>query len=123
MKFGDGSFGRDIEISVEVENVSDRTVSWIKADAHLIINGDAEPVIGDKEVVSFYLGERGLAVGERRQVKGKIDTFKSSQWSVPDVMSANSRLLALRVVKTDDGMRQEFGGMAKQFPWGVPKHR
>lgn len=123
MKFGDGSFGRDIEISVEVENVSDRTVSWIKADAHLFINGDAEPVIGDKEVVSFYLGERGLAVGERRQVKGKIDTFKSSQWTVPDVMSANSRLLALRVVKTDDGMRQEFGGMAKQFPWGVPKHR
>lgn len=121
IKFGTGAFGRDIEISVEVENVSQRTVSWIKADALLFINGDVEPVIGDQEIVNFYLGERGLAAGERRRVKGTIDSSKTYQWSVPDVLSAKSWLLALRVVKTDDGMRQAFGGTAKPFPWRMPK--
>jgi len=121
IRFGAGSFGRDVEISVEIENVSQRTVSWVKADALLFLDGRPQPAVGDREAVSFYFGERGLAAGERRRVQGSIDSFKEHRWSVPDVLGAKSRLLALRVASTDDGMRQAFGGAARPFPWKVPE--
>ncbi|MGC4076379.1 MAG: hypothetical protein QM702_04970 [Rubrivivax sp.] len=121
IRFGAGSFGRDVEISVEIENVSQRTVSWVKADALLFINGEAQPAVGDREAVSFYFGERGLAAGERRRVQGTLDSFKEHRWSAPDVLSAKSRLIALRVASTDDGMHHAFGGAARPFPWKVPE--
>lgn len=121
IKFGAGAFGRDIEISVEIENISQRTVSSVTADALLFLNGSSSPAVGDKEVIRFYLGEHGLAPGDSRQVRATVDRLKSFRWAVPDVMNAESRLIVLRVASTQDGMRNPFGGAAQPIPWEMPR--
>lgn len=121
IKVGGGSFGRDVEISVEVENISQFTVSSVTADALLFLNGNTVPAVGDKEVIRFYFGERGLAPSERKLVRATIDHFKSHRWRVPDIQNATSRLVVLRVSSTADGMRNPFGGAGKPLPWEIPK--
>lgn len=120
VRFGAGAWSKDAEITVEIENVSDRTISSVRGDALLFIDGQLKPVVGDTDAVRFYFGDRGLAPGQRVKASSTLDGFKSYGWNVPDVMNAKTRLLALRVSRTDDGMRNEFGGAAKPFPWKMP---
>jgi hypothetical protein len=115
-----GAWGKDAEITVEIETVSDRTISFVQADALLFIDGQLKPVVGDTDAVRFYFGERGLAPGQRFKASSTLDGFKSYGWNAPDILNAKTRLLALRVSGTDDGMRKEFGGAAKPFPWKMP---
>lgn len=120
IRFGAGAWGKDAEITVEIENVSDQTISSVRADALLFIDGHLKPVVGDTDAVRFYFGERGLAPGKRFKASSTLDGLKSYGWNVPDVLNAKTRLLALRVSGTDDGMRKEFGGAARPFPWKMP---
>jgi len=120
IRFDAGAWGKDAEITVEIENVSDRTISFVQADALLFIDGQLKPVVGDTDAVRFYFGERGLAPGQRFKASSTLDGFKSYGWNAPDILNAKTRLLALRVSGTDDGMRKEFGGAAKPFPWKMP---
>lgn len=120
IRFDAGAWGNDAEITVEIKNVSDRTISFVRADALLFIDGQLKPVVGDTDAVTFFFGERGLAPGQRFKASSTLNSFKSYGWSAPDILNAKTRLLALRVSRTDDGMRKEFGGVAKPFPWKMP---
>jgi hypothetical protein len=126
MKIGRDGFKRPRPvITVDVTNISGRTLSNAVIQAQLYLDGQGTPVLETSEggvgfsdaPDPFYasFGDQGLAAGQTRQVELRPDSF-SRIWTSPDVLNAKSHLVLLRVVRTRDGLEKPYGGSAQKLP-------
>ena len=97
-------------IKVTAHNNSNRTISHADLEAALYIDGESTPVF--KDGLYLFFGDTGLPPGATQTQSIDPDTFMDGRWTMPDVLNAKKRAIAIRVAKTYDGRQQQFGDVA-----------
>ncbi|QRN97035.1 hypothetical protein JRI60_50140 [Archangium violaceum] len=127
VKMGHDSFDRPQPIiTLDMTNISERTLSDAVLQAQLYLDGQDKPVLKTSEKLGggfssapgalfAHFGDRGLAPAQTRKVELRPDGM-SSTWTSPDVLNAKSLLVLLRVAGTTDGLDKPYGGTAQQLP-------
>jgi hypothetical protein len=103
-------------IKVTAHNNSDRTIAYADLEAALYINGETTPVFvsskGFGSNLFLFFGDTGLPPGATETQSINPDTFMDGRWIMPDVLNAKKRIITIRVARTYDGRKQQFGDAA-----------
>lgn len=97
-------------IKVTAHNNSDRTIEHADLEAALYIDGESTPVFRGR--LYLFFGDTGLPPGATETQSIDPDTFMDGRWIMPDVLNAKKRVIAIRVARTYDGRKQQFGDAA-----------
>jgi hypothetical protein len=96
-------------IIVRVTNETGETVSSVGFGGELFLDGSPKSVTrSGAQSWSAYFGDHGLKNGGTRVVALTLSFFEQSQWSTPDILNAKTRLIRLKVLRTDDGSRNSI---------------
>lgn len=93
-------------ILVTMTNNTGETVSSAHFRARMFINGEAEPLVTDENMLATF-GEEGLLPGKTKTVMVYVLTIGDRTWTLPDALNARSRVIQMAVTRYADGRDRE----------------